>query len=69
MEIKNISLNMYSFGYAAGFLGGNEQLDESYFSLEDLIKKSRELGLAGIEFPFDRYFGENNFSEGIDLFE
>ena len=64
MDIKEISLNMYSYGYSAGFIETNEPRDR-LFSLESLIQESQNLGLAGIEFPFDRYFTERNLSSAV----
>ena len=64
MDIKEISLNMYSYGYSAGFIETDEPRDR-LFSLESLIQESQNLGLAGIEFPFDRYFTEKNLSSAV----
>ena len=66
MEIKNISLNMYSFGYSAGFIRPDKAF-EKVITLEELIKESRKLGLAGIEFPFDRYFDKHCYAEGVNF--
>jgi sugar phosphate isomerase/epimerase len=63
MKINDISLNIYSFGYAAGFFGRTGRNCE-IISLDYLIQKSKELGLGGIEFPFDRYFDIEHLSEG-----
>ncbi len=66
MQISEISLNLYSFGYSAGFIH-DPKSNFLPISLEELIKKSKNLGLGGIEFPFDRFFSYANLSEGIEL--
>ena len=42
MDIKEISLNMYSYGYSAGFIETDEPRDR-LFSLESLIQESQNL--------------------------
>lgn len=66
MEIKNISLNMYSFGYSAGFIRPDNAF-EKVITLEELVNESRKLGLAGIEFPFDKYFDKHSYAKGVNF--
>ena len=58
LNISNIYLSIYSFGYSAGFIKNNHiknQFD-NIFHIDDLISLTTELGLGGIEIPLDRYF-------------
>jgi sugar phosphate isomerase/epimerase len=69
-KISNISLSVYSFGYSAGFLIDTRRSAEKYQNkkLRDVAQYAKVLGLAGIEFPLDRYFPnpkEDNLDEFI----
>jgi sugar phosphate isomerase/epimerase len=57
-KLSNISLSVYSFGYSAGFLNDTRETSLNYqnLTLSDIARYAKDLGLAGIEFPIDRYF-------------
>lgn len=58
MDLKNISLNYYSFGYLGGFI--DKSIDK--MTAEQLTQLSLENNLGGIEFPAD-YLFELNINE------
>lgn len=68
MNLKKIKLNIYSFGYSAGFIGSSIVHDDNSLLVD--LQKVKELALAnnmgGIEFPFD-YFFKDNFKKGVEF--
>ena len=66
MNIADMSLNLYSFGYSAGFINDPNNHSTS-ISLNGLVERSRSLELGGIEFPFDRFYALGNLHEGVDF--
>ena len=60
MNTKEISVSIYSFGYAAGFLDDKRpEAAKPVVSIENIAELARRSGLGGIEFPVDRYFPAN----------
>ena len=64
MNINNISLNYYSFGYYGGLISGSGYTEPS-LNLNTLTDLAKKYGLGGIEIPFDRFFNINQIEEGI----
>lgn len=57
MNLKEISLSIYSFGYSAGFIRDTRpEAAAPVVSIENVADLVRKHGLGGIEFPVDRYF-------------
>jgi sugar phosphate isomerase/epimerase len=64
VNINNISLNYYSFGYYGGLISGSGYTEPS-LNLNTLTDLAKKYGLGGIEIPFDRFFNINQIEEGI----
>ncbi len=65
MDLQHIALNIYSFGYAAGFLKDDRYPDQKQaVTIDALPDLAASLGLGGIEFPFD-YFFRDDVSAGV----
>lgn len=57
MNVWDVSLSIYAFGYAAGFIQDDRAAAAPpVVTLANLAALAREYGLGGIEFPIDRYF-------------
>lgn len=67
MNISKINLNIYSFGYSAGFIESDlrNNFPKQFVSLKTLIEMATLNSLGGIEFPFDHFF--KDIPEGIDF--
>lgn len=68
MNLKLISLNLYSFGYYGGFLK-HANRNSQIIDINKLINLAKKFGLGGIEFPFDYYYNIDNFKEGFNILE
>ncbi|MDO8505543.1 MAG: sugar phosphate isomerase/epimerase [bacterium] len=65
MNVGNIALNIYSFGYSAGFIKDDRNLDRvPSVRIKEFPALAKLFGLGGIEFPFDYYFS-NRLQDGI----
>jgi len=57
MNLRQVSLSIYSFGYAAGFLHDDRpEAAPPVVTIGNVAELARQYGLGGIEFPVDRYF-------------
>ncbi|MBM4135060.1 MAG: sugar phosphate isomerase/epimerase [Nitrospira sp.] len=57
MNLCRVSLSIYSFGYAAGFLHDDRpEAAPPAVTIGNVAEIARQHGLGGIEFPVDRYF-------------
>ena len=57
MNLKDVSLSIYSFGYSAGFIHDDRpEAAPPVVSIENIADLAVAHGLGGIEFPVDRYF-------------
>lgn len=57
MNLRQVSLSIYSFGYSAGFLHDDRQeAAPPVVTIGNVAELARQHGLGGIEFPVDRYF-------------
>ena len=66
MNLRDISLNIYSFGYSAGFIKDNRNNNRHPdIALKDLPALAIDHGLGGIEFPFDVYFPPHKIKDGL----
>lgn len=64
MKLKDISLSIYSFGYAAGFVHDSRaEAAKAVVSIENIAELAVRHGLGGIEFPVDRYFAPARLGE------
>lgn len=64
MQLKNVSLSIYSFGYAAGFIKDERpEAAAPVVTLENIGEFALRYGLGGIEFPVDRYFPLQSLGE------
>ena len=64
MNLSDISLNIYSFGYAAGFVRDSGRRRPP-LALEGLVSCALGHRLGGVEFPLDRYFGIRHIDDGV----
>ncbi len=68
MNLHEVSLSIYSFGYSAGFLRDHRSEAASpVVTIQNLAELARQYGLGGIEFPIDRYFKLNDL-ESAEVF-
>lgn len=59
MDLQRIALNLYSYGYAAGFVRDERALNRiASVTIQSLPLMAKSFGLGGIEFPFDVCFGD-----------
>lgn len=68
MNLRSISLSIYSFGYAAGFIRDDRpEAAAPTVTIENIADLAKQHGLGGIEFPVDRYYkiGELNRAGGF----
>lgn len=56
-------LNIYSFGYAAGFLRERGVSDNHRMTLDQAARLAVDCGLSGLEFPVDNYFQQNEMTK------
>ena len=61
MNLHDVSLSIYSFGYSAGFLS-DDRPDAGAQDLtpEGIVELALKYGLGGVEFPLDRYFAHDD---------
>ena len=64
MNLSDISLNIYSFGYAAGFVRDAARRLPP-LDLEGLVRCALGHRLGGVEFPIDRYFNIQYIDDGV----
>jgi 3-oxoisoapionate decarboxylase len=70
MNLKDINLSIYSFGYSAGFIHDKRpEMAEPTVSIDSIASLAEEHSLGGIEFPIDRYFPLDNLSDAVDFIE
>lgn len=59
MDLQRIALNLYSYGYAAGFVHDERVPNRTAsVTIQSLPMMAKSFGLGGIEFPFDVCFGD-----------
>lgn len=57
MNLREISVSIYSFGYSAGFIRDDRpEAIAPMITLETIADLAAKYGLGGIEFPVDRYY-------------
>lgn len=64
MKLSDISLNIYSFGYAAGFVRDAARRLPP-LGLDGLVRCALGHRLGGVEFPIDRYFDIEHIVDGV----
>lgn len=70
MNLSDIYLNIYSFGYSAGFIKDDRNKSrQPHIALEGLPGLAIDHGLGGIEFPFDIYFPPHKIKDGVAFIE
>jgi sugar phosphate isomerase/epimerase len=63
MNINDVALSIYSFGYSAGFIRDERpEAAAPVITLDTLTDLVRRHGLGGVEFPLDRYYA----ADGLD---
>lgn len=68
MNLKDVALSIYSFGYAAGFITDRRaEAAPPRVSIDNVADIAEKYGLGGIEFPADRYFKPDE-GERLDRF-
>ncbi len=65
MNLKNISLNIYSFGYYAGFINDPNRKQKT-LGIDGLVHLAKKYELGGIEFPFDHFYNIDDIGQGIE---
>ena len=68
MNLTDISLNLYSFGYYAGLIKDFNRSRE-ILGIDELIKLVKKHGLGGIEIPLDYYYPVDKIEQGIEKIE
>jgi 3-oxoisoapionate decarboxylase len=68
MDLKNISLNLYSFGYYGGFIKDNNR-SQKPLGIDGLVKIVKKHDLGGIEIPLDHFYPVNEIKNGIRKIE
>lgn len=64
MNLREVSLSIYSFGYSAGFLQDDRpEAAPPVVTIQNVAELARQHGLGGIEFPVDRYFKVHEFDK------
>lgn len=57
MNLREVCLSIYSFGYSAGFIDDRRpEAARPVVTIDNIHDLVRQHGLGGIEFPVDRYF-------------
>lgn len=57
MNLREVSLSIYSFGYSTGFVRDDRpEAVAPVVTIENIADLAQQHGLGGIEFPADRYF-------------
>ena len=57
MNLREVSLSIYSFGYSAGFIHDRRpEAAMPVVTIDNILDLAQQHGLGGIEFPVDRYF-------------
>lgn len=57
MNLREVSLSIYSFGYSAGFIQDRRpEAALPVVTIDNIADLAQKHGLGGIEFPVDRYF-------------
>jgi len=65
MNLKNISLNIYSFGYYAGFIHDPSRTEET-LGIDGVVHLAKKYGFGGVEFPFDHFYNIESIGQGIE---
>ena len=68
ININNISLNYYSFGFYGGLIS-NSSRSEPILDINQLASLAQKHNLGGIEIPFDRFYDHDAIKEGIETIE
>ena len=68
ININQILLNYYSFGYSTGLIEDNEN-DFVKLEINNILQLSKKYNLAGIEFPIDRVFHLSRLDQGIEFID
>jgi 3-oxoisoapionate decarboxylase len=70
MNLRDINLSIYSFGYSAGFINDDrpEAAPPTIF-IDNIADLADEYGFGGIEFPIDRYFPIDRVNEAQSFIE
>jgi len=64
MNLSNIALNFYSFGFSGGLMNGIKR-KKPVLGIDDLVKIVEKYGLGGIEIPLDRFYLVNEIDEAV----
>lgn len=68
ININNISLNYYSFGFYGGLIS-NSSRSEPILDINQLATLAQKHNLGGIEIPFDRFYDHSSIKDGIAVVE
>ena len=68
MELKNITLNFYSFGYYGGLITDVDR-SVAILGIDELVKLAKKYGLGGVEIPLDRFYSLNQIEKAVEKIE
>jgi sugar phosphate isomerase/epimerase len=69
MNLSEISLSLYSFGYGAGFIKDDRQEITSPMDLSKLAQVALQHSLGGVEFPIDRLVPDGDQRRVADVID
>ena len=65
MNLNNISINFYSFGFYGGLIPF-EKRNEPLIGIDGLVKLVQKYGMGGIEIPLDRFYSINKIDHAVE---
>jgi len=65
MDLKFFSLNIYSFGYYAGFIKDPNR-KQKILGIDGLVKLAKTYGFGGVELPIDHFYDIHNIKKGVE---
>jgi 3-oxoisoapionate decarboxylase len=68
MNLKNITLNFYSFGFYGGLIK-TERRSNPILGVDELVKLASNFGLGGIEIPLDRFYSLDQIDNAVEKIE
>tara|TARA_B100000925_G_C21990562_1_gene466617 strand:- start:568 stop:1572 length:1005 start_codon:yes stop_codon:yes gene_type:complete len=66
MNINDISLNYYSFGFYGGLIS-EPSACETILGIDGLVSLAKKYDLKGIEIPFDHFYDINQIQDGMTV--
>jgi 3-oxoisoapionate decarboxylase len=65
MNLNNIALNFYSFGFYGGLMPFKDR-KKPLLGIDELVKLVEKYGMGGIEIPLDRFYTIDKIRDGVD---